>query len=175
MSKTKLEDVVSKAKNSLSNAKSAVNNITAKNGSDTVIPGFSDYAVNAAGQVVSRKTGKVQQIPNGKKKYLIFNDKGERKSIGLDEIKEKTKHVDKNAKAKRDTKYEVVTVSIPVEYKTLSEKEIIYFDMKRNQKAFLLFDLKKRSYTEIGALLNAPVPSIKRDIWKFQTGQIKVA
>lgn len=50
------------------------------------IPGFSDYAVSADGAVISTKTGKVQQIPSGKKKYLIFNDKGERRSIGLEEI-----------------------------------------------------------------------------------------
>lgn len=90
---SKLNEVLDRAKSSLNKTKTAANAVTAKNGTDKVIPGFSDYAINAAGEVVSRKTGKQQQIPKGKKKFLIYNDKGERKSISLDEIKEKTKSI----------------------------------------------------------------------------------
>jgi hypothetical protein len=58
-----------------------------KHGNFRSVPGFSKYEISADGNCLrSRETGKVQQVPNGKKKYLIFNDKGERRSIGKDEI-----------------------------------------------------------------------------------------
>lgn len=46
------------------------------------VPGFSDYELNSKGVLRSKKTGNIQQIPTGKKKYLIYNDKKQRKSIG---------------------------------------------------------------------------------------------
>lgn len=63
------------------------NNIKATNANFRTVPGFPDYEWNSElAQLRSRKTGKVQQIPVGKKKYLIFNAKGERRSIGKEEI-----------------------------------------------------------------------------------------
>ena len=50
------------------------------------VPGFKDYEINSKNVLRSKKTGNIQQIPAGKKKYLIFASNGTRKSIGTEEI-----------------------------------------------------------------------------------------
>lgn len=105
----KLDTLLEKAKGSVSKTKQNVTGLDAKNGDYHIIPGFSDYALSKKDQVFSRKTDKIQQIPKGKKKYLIFNDKGERRSISLVEIKAKItevfgKKTDKPKGEKSDSK-----------------------------------------------------------------------
>lgn len=81
-----VETALQRAKNKAAVIDKYADQLAAKQHPFRRIPGFSDYEVNAQGVVKSIKTGKVQQIPAGKKKYLIFNDKGERRSIGPEEI-----------------------------------------------------------------------------------------
>lgn len=86
--KTNLDEVLKNASAKLKTVKEDSNILKFKNGDFRPVPGFTDYGVNSSfTQLVSKKTGKAQQIPAGKKKYLIFNDKCDRKSIGMEEIK----------------------------------------------------------------------------------------
>jgi hypothetical protein len=79
-SKTNIDAVLANAKNQVSGTKASINDYKD-------IPGFTQYEVNSAGVVRRKITKAVQQIPSGKKKYLLFNDKGERRSIGPEDIK----------------------------------------------------------------------------------------
>lgn len=86
--KEKMNAALDKSRKMPQAVANSANVLKASNGSLRPIPGYGDYVVNLdVTQVISKKTGKVQQIPAGKKKYLIFNDKGERRSIGIDDIK----------------------------------------------------------------------------------------
>lgn len=86
--KNKMDEALLRAKKTSTTIKQSANVVKAAAGQLQVVPGFKDYVVNANfTELISKKTGKVQQIPAGKKKYLIFNDKGERRSISMEDIK----------------------------------------------------------------------------------------
>jgi hypothetical protein len=112
---TKLDEVIAKAKATTTSLKAAKEDYK-------TLPGYKDYEVNSALIVRSKKTGKVQQIPKGKKKYLLFNDKGGRSSIGPDEIKSLVSFTAvKKAGAKREGTAKEIILALHAQGKTAKQ------------------------------------------------------
>lgn len=151
-----LTTTMQRAKNSLKKSATAKAGAAVQNKNYRVIPGFKDYGLLPGGELISLKTNKVQQIPNGKKKYLIFNSKGERRSIGLDEIKEKLKSVEKPIKntkvkgEKGETKKERILnlYKDGKNYKEIADSlEIPYNTVYVTIKVNTILSLNKKGYT----------------------------
>lgn len=147
------------------------------------VPGFSAYEISAKGVLRSRKTGKVQQIPTGKSKYYITNDKGERRSIGLDEIKallpppvkaqdEKTKKAPKERKAS-ESKEEITSERLDQIRNKPAVREIFNDGGKKHVLCFKLHEAGF-STAEIMALTDTPYGATKRNIWYYTSGLKKL-
>lgn len=158
------------------NAKAAVNDYL-------TVPGFKDYEFNSECVLRSKKTGNIQQIPAGKKKYLIFNSKNQRKSIGeseiltllIDQRKETPKAAKKTGEPKpRKVKVELTEGRIaelnaqPSIIKILTEKN------KKHAKCMLLNNAGL-STDEIMAVLGTPRGATQRNIWFYTSGKKTLA
>lgn len=106
----------------LKNAKSKVVDVKATKNDYRPIPGFTKYEVNSAGVVRRILTGAIQQLPTGKTKYLLFNDKNERRQFDPKEIKKIVPTKTANIKEGGPSKKEII---IALDKEGLSIKDII--------------------------------------------------
>lgn len=154
-----------------------------KHGNFRSVPGFSEYEISADGNCLrSRKTGKQQVVPTGKRKYFIFNDKGERRSIGKDEIlallptvSKASAKKEKAAKTTKERKPRNGNVEVTGEdLEALKNNSKVKNILKDGGKKHLLcFKLHSAGFTtpQIMALTGCPYNATKRNIWYYDSGQ----
>ena len=176
--KVDVKSIMARAKEKVKTVKQSAENIDAKKDTFRVLPGFKKYEFNgtilrnfATKNIISFKTGRT--------KYQLFDDKGKSHNLSKDDIKQmlsvsltndkpKKEKVEKPAKQKKEIK----TIDFKLASNTvtdLSKEDIVKQDCKNNRKHFMLH-LKGCDANEINKLTGAPIPSIKRDIWRFETG-----
>lgn len=133
----------------------------------TKVPGFTKYGVTKDGKLISISTGNIQQIPTGKKKYLIYADDGKRKPISMDDI---LKLLPKKSKALKEKKAKTPAISDEriKELKAKPEiKTILESDDKKHYKIFML-NKKSLDNKEIAILLGTNTGHVYNELKRYE-------
>jgi hypothetical protein len=184
--KTKTNSVdaaLSKARGATASLHKAKANVDAQKSDYRAIPGFSKYEVNSRGIVRSVKT-KQMQSKKSNKKYQLFNDKGERPTLTLDEINALFPAPGQE-KADRQTEKKERKPRIKKDRVELTAEDVKGYAERADIKAIL--EIKGPKHTRqyklhllgidtdvIMALTDAPYNATKRNIWLYTSGKKKV-
>lgn len=173
--------IVAKARNSVKNVKATIEKVAEIKDTFKILPGFSKFEFNG---VILRnvKTKNIISMKTGRTKYQIHDDAGKSHNLSKDEIKAlfpaepvKAKTVKPKKETVKKEKPAPANNEEAVEYaKKLTRDQIKKMDFKQHKKIYLLH-LKGDSNKEIHDLLNAPIPTIARDIWRYKTGKTALA
>lgn len=164
--------ILAKAKKTVKTVNESTEKIDSKKDTYKLLPGMSKYEFNG---IILRnsKTKNILSFKTGRTKYQLFDDNGKSHNLNKEEIKalfpvEKEKPVKEKKEKTEKAKPEKKTFSSDL-VKDMTRKQIVDQDCKNNRKHFMLH-LKGCDVNEIHELTKAPIPSIKRDIWRFETG-----
>lgn len=143
------------------------------------VPGFKDYEQNSKDVLRSKKTGKVQQIPAGKKKYLIFNTAGNRKPVSIEEINAligpRTSPTTNSTKPKKVRKPRAEKVELTQErineLNSLPTVQTILAEKNKKHKKCMLLNNAGLNTDEIIAVLGTPRGATLRNIWFYTSGK----
>lgn len=156
----KLDSIIAKASKTTTDTK-------ALKGDYKEVPGFKDYEYNSAKVLRSKKSGKVQMIPTGKKKYLIYDSNGKRKPIGTEELdalcfpkKEKVKTQGKKNYIPQDIDTKKLLSNIAI-------KNIVNGGDKKHYKMYLL-SKKDLNNKEIAALLETNTGHVYNELKRYK-------
>lgn len=170
--KIDVKALMARAKEKVKTVKASAEKVDSKKDTYRLLPGFSKYEFNG---IILRnaKTKNILSFKTGRTKYQLFDDNEKSHNLNKEEIKalfpvEKTEQP-KDKKVKVEKPKKDVRVIIKHEAPKESVEEILKMECKNNKKHFLLH-LKKFDVTEINKLTKAPIPSIKRDIWRYEKG-----
>lgn len=171
--KVNVQEIVERSKNK---HKVVVSKDEVKKENFNLVPGFTKYEFN--GNILrNSKTKNIISFKTGRTKYQIVDDKGNSKNLSKDEIKalmpaKSVKHekVKKEAKQVKENPVHVSSDEDKKKVDDLSKKEILDLEGPKHKKIYMLF-LKGCDFAEIQSLTKSPMPSIKRDIWRHQTGK----
>lgn len=167
--KNKVQEALQKARNSSLGAKkhnektSVTKSVLTKD--FTKVPGFTKYGVTKDGKLISIATGNVQQIPTGKKKYLIYADNGQRKPISMEDIKQLLPKKKKEAKAKKS-----IAVSDDRVKELKGRADIKLILDSTDKKHYKIFMLSKKSLDnkEIAILLDTNTGHVYNELKRYQ-------
>lgn len=176
--------IVANANQKTKAVKDSTQSIQAKTNPFRIVPNFSKYEFNGI-ILRNEKTKAVIKFKTGRTKYQIADDKGKSHNLSNEKIKAlmpsskespvkkdkspKEKKV-KEAKPKKEKKVPANLDQEKTKVEEFSKKEILDSEFKNHKKHYMLF-LKGCSFEEIQSMTNKPLPSIKRDVWRYQTGK----
>lgn len=187
--KVNVADIMQRAKEKTAAVKAST--VKAQNKVDTfkIVPGFTKYEFN--GNILRNvATKNIIKFKSGRNKYQIFNDVGVSHNLSNEDLRLSLKTVGDNPKEPKLKKEKVVkvkAVKVPKvkiskveilpnmaseidKVADLSKKDIITGEYKDNKKHYMLH-LKGLSALEIHEATKKPLPSIKRDIWRYMNGK----
>lgn len=176
--------IVAKARAKTAEVKDSTKKVQEKNDSYRVVPGFKKYEFN--GNILrNTETKIVIKFKTGRTKYQLKDDGGKSHNLSNDDIRKmmpsaKPEKEVKQAKAPKEPKVKKEKPA-KVEFESnkeldqqkvadLSKKEIIDQAGPKHRKIYMLH-LKGCPVDEINKLIDSPVPSIKRDIWRYEIGK----
>lgn len=153
--------------NILAKASKTTTDTKALKGDYKVVPGFKDYEYNSSKVLRSLKSGKVQMIPTGKKKYLIYDSNGKRKPIGTEELDALCFPKKQKAKAQGKKNYTPQDVDTKKLLSNLAIKTIVNGGDKKHYKMFLL-SKKDLTNKEIAALLETNTGHVYNELKRYK-------
>lgn len=184
--KVNVKEIMDRANKKTESVKESTEKIQSKVDNFKIVPGFTKFEFN--GNILRNcKTKNIIKFKTGRTKYQIFDDNEVSHNLSNDDIRKlmpseskKEEKVIKEPKLKKEKVLKEKKIKEPKEVKTpeqhlsivsdLSKKEIVEENFKANKKHYFLH-LKGCSVSEIHELTQKPIPSIKRDIWRYVTGK----
>lgn len=180
--KVNVADIMQRAKDKTNLVKESTVKVQSKSANFRIVPGLTKYEFN--GNILRNyKTKKILSFKTGRNKYQLMDDNGENRNLSNDDLRNlipEEKIQDKPIKKEKIEKQKKVKISNveiqpdleseKLKVSDFSKKDIVYSDFKNHKKHYMLH-LKGCDSKEINELTEAPIPSIKRDIWRYLVGK----